>query len=57
MVVTVEPDCDQVAFQPWTSFCPASGMVNLSVHADTGSPRLVIFTPAWKPPCHWLATV
>src|SRR5690349_21067668 len=42
--VTVAPDCDQVAFQPWTLFCPASGMVNPSVHPETGAPRLVILT-------------
>lgn len=55
--LTAEPDCDQVAFQPWATLCPASGMVKRSVHPLTGAPRLVTFTPAWKPPCHWLATV
>lgn len=55
--VTVDPDCDQAALQPWTTFCPASGRVNFSVQPRTVSPRLVILTPAWNPPCHWLVTV
>jgi hypothetical protein len=55
--VTDWPDCVQVALHPWLTFWLASGKVNPSVQAVSGSPRLVMVIEAWKPPGHWLGTV
>jgi hypothetical protein len=55
--VTRVPDWVHVAFQPWVTRWPVLAKSNPSDHPLTWSPRLVIFTSPWKPPCHWLTIV
>jgi len=52
--VTCWADCDQVALQPLETFWLASGKAKVSVQVEIAEPRLVTFTLATKPPCHWL---
>ena len=54
--VTVVPDCDQVAFHPWVTFCPAEKS-KVRVQRSSAAPLLVIVTLPWKPLSHWLAAV
>jgi hypothetical protein len=50
--VTCVPDCDQLALQPWATFCPLSEKSNTRVQLDIGPPRLVMATAPLKPPGH-----
>ena len=53
---TAEPDWLTVPFHSWVTIWPLAN-VQPSVQLDIGSPRLVMFTFAPKPPGHWLVMV
>ena len=56
MTVTLAPDWVRLPFQSWVTVWPLAKL-HLSVQLVSGSPRLVMFTLAPKPPGHWLVTV
>lgn len=53
--VTVVPDWDHSAFQPWVTFRP-SARSKVRLPPSRGARLLVMFTAAWKPVDHWLVT-
>jgi hypothetical protein len=54
--VTCEPLCEVAAFHAWVIVCPGP-KDHVRVHPVIASPRLVTFTSAPKPACHWLVIV
>src|SRR5919197_347804 len=53
--VTVVPDWDHLAFQPWVTFWPPAKS-KVSCQLLSADRLLVIFTEPWKPLSHWLVT-
>lgn len=49
--MTVVPDWDHLAFQPWVTFCPLAKS-KVSVQLLSAAESLVIRTAPWKPASH-----